>query len=151
MKYIRLYEEYRGTKCFIWIHGLPGSGKSHLARALALNEDGTVQILDDTASLEEVRAGIQDHGTVIFSSPYFEEYLGLRGMTNRLLTLLNNLEVRIEEWWFENDPQACIKNLLKRGEDHAIGSRNILAEIMDFSKRYVIPEGARTVPVWRDK
>lgn len=153
MKYIMLYEEAtRGLdKKFIWIHGLPGSGKSHLANLLASREEGKIKVLDDVASINEVEQNILEHDVVIFSSPYFEEYVGLRGLPQKLMELLKGLGIKLKELWFENDPEACIKNLLRRGDNHMITADILIPEIMDFSTRYKIPKGSATIPVWNDE
>jgi len=61
---------------------------------------------------------------------------------------LDDLGIKLKELWFENDPEACIKNLLRRGDNHMIKADILIPEIMDFSTRYKIPNGSIIIPVW---
>jgi hypothetical protein len=68
-------------------------------------------------------------------------------------TLQEDLErlgrtIAIELWCFENDPDACRRNVLRRGRPGLTGTE--LGYIDDFSKVYVIPEAARVLPVYRE-
>ena len=70
-----------------------------------------------------------------------------------IATLQEELErlgrtISTELWCFENDPDACRKNVLRRGRP---GLAEIeLGYIETFSKMYVIPETAKVLPVYRE-
>ena len=49
---IKRFESF-GAKKFVWIHGLPGSGKTYLANQINQNNDYTV--LDDILNMSRVR------------------------------------------------------------------------------------------------
>jgi hypothetical protein len=132
----------------IWIHGLPGSGKSHLIRELVEASDLQWRVFDDTSSVENLLSALQAGENVILASPYFEDYIPI-GLGKRIRSHLADLDpVTLREVWFSNDPEQCIENVLSR-KGHTIDAGSIVPEIFSFSKRYTIPDGVDTVPVWR--
>jgi len=150
MKYIVSYSlfENEAAAQMIWIHGLPGSGKSHLIRELVEASDLQWRVFDDTSSVENLLSALQAGDNVILGSPYFEDYIPI-GLGKRLRSQLADLgQVTLREVWFSNDPEQCIENLLSR-KGHAIDAGSIVPEIYSFSKLYRIPDGVDTLPVWR--
>jgi predicted kinase len=150
MKHIVSYSlfENRSKVSMVWIHGLPGSGKSHLIREIISDSDLEWRVFDDSASVEEIVSALQSGEHVILASPYFEDYT-LIGLGEKLRQGLAELEgVDLREIWFSNDPEQCIENVLSR-KGHSIDARSIVHELPHFSKRYRIPDGVENVPVWR--
>jgi hypothetical protein len=135
-------------KQFIWIHGLPGSGKSFLANKIK-SENTDFALLDDIANISQIKNIMEDGENIILTSPYFESYL-FRG--NNFLKLNQILEgnndYELTEYWFENNPKACIDNLKNRQEHH-IKSDSIIGEIYTFSKNYNIPKNVEVIPVYQ--
>jgi len=150
MKHIKSYNESDSRPTFIWIHGLPGSGKSSLADSIMLqNPDGNFIHLDDIASLDKVASVLRLSENVILTSPYFENYFGLK-LHDKLVELLTGYpNYAVKELWFSNDPKACISNVTSR-VDHLIRNDTVIYEILNFSKKYTIPEGVETIPVWSE-
>lgn len=142
---IKRFENYTINK-LIWIHGLPGSGKTHLSNNLNKNNDFV--ILDDITNMSDITKEVNKRSNIILSSPYFEEY-SHTGYYERLRSILKDSDYQVEEIWFENNPEKCIKNLKNR-TDHKIDSITIIPEIGWFSKRYKIPSSAKVIPVWSE-
>ena len=133
------------TKKFVWIHGLPGSGKTYLANQMNKNNDYT--ILDDIIDMSKVQAEMDKGNNIILSSPYFEKYIGMMSLESRLRKALEGSDYELEEIWFENNPQNCIKNINNR-VDHNIKANILAPEVIELSYRYRIPEGSKVIPVW---
>jgi hypothetical protein len=135
-------------KQFIWIHGLPGSGKSFLANKIK-SENTDFALLDDIANISQIEKLMEDGENIILTSPYFESYL-FRGNNflklNQILESNNDYE--LTEYWFENNPKDCIDNLKNRQEHH-IKSDSIIPEIFTFSKNYNIPKNVEVIPVYQ--
>ena len=140
---IKRFESF-STKKFVWIHGLPGSGKTYLANQMNKNNDYT--ILDDIIDMSKVQAEMDKGNNIILSSPYFEKYIGM-SLESRLRKALEGSDYQLEEIWFENNPQNCIKNINNR-VDHNIKANILAPEVMELAYRYRIPEGSKVIPVW---
>ena len=140
---IKRFESF-GSKKLIWIHGLPGSGKTYLANQI--NENGDFSILDDIIDISLIVAEMNKGSNIILSSPYFENYTGLP-FESKLRKILNDSDYEVEEIWFENNPDTCIENIKSR-EDHKIKPNTLYPEIRIFSSKYKIPEGSKVIPVW---
>lgn len=140
-----------GKKHLIWIHGLPGSGKSFLAKEKQNKfPKKEYQILDDIFNIDQVKSLLENGENIILTSPYFENYSFTKNfdILNNLLKLYSNYFVF--HFWFENDKESCIKNLENRVE-HKIDSKSIIGEMDYFSKKYKIPAGVRTIPVYKSR
>ncbi len=140
---IKRFESF-STKKFVWIHGLPGSGKTYLANQMNKNNDYT--ILDDINDMSKVEAEMDKGNNIILSSPYFEKYIGM-SLESRLRKALEGSDYELEEIWFENNPENCIKNINNR-VDHNIKANILAPEVIELSHRYRIPEGSKVIPVW---
>ena len=147
MRYLKTFEGLNKPK-LIWIHGLPGSGKTHLMKDL---NDGSFVVLDDTSSISDIKSELEQNNNIILASPYFDNYLNslFLGET-KLRTILKDYNYDVEEVWFENDLQMCIQNLKNRTE-HTINTKQIIPDMKHFSKDYKIPNGVKTIPVWSNK
>lgn len=62
---IKRFESF-GVKKLIWIHGLPGSGKTYLANQI--NKDGDYSILDDIMDISLIEAEMNKGRDIILSS-----------------------------------------------------------------------------------
>jgi hypothetical protein len=150
MKYIKLFEKFSENKnYFIWIHGLPGSGKSTLSEKIKKeNPDKNFYILDDIGSISHLDKLIRKKKNIILSSPYFENYYTYSGYYDKLKSILEeNKNYELEEIWFENDLERCIDNLKNRKE-HKIDSNLIIPEMFYYSKNYIIPDGIDVLEVF---
>lgn len=140
------------SKKFIWIHGLPGSGKSFLSTKIqSENSEKSYQLLDDIYDIKIVKNEIDKDSNIILTSPYFENYIKWTKMFEKLNQELDNQkDYFVKHIWFKNDLEACIENLEQRKE-HKIASLSILMEIRQYSKDYIIPARATTIPVYSNK
>jgi hypothetical protein len=57
-------------------------------------------------------------------------------------------DVAIEWWCFENDSQQCVRNVKQRARSARRDVNADLAKIVEYSPLYVIPAGAKVLPVW---
>jgi adenylate kinase family enzyme len=150
MKYIKLFEKFIENKnYFVWIHGLPGSGKSTLSEKIKKeNPDKNFIILDDISSISPLYELIRKEKNIIFSSPYFENYYTNSYYYNKLKSILEeNKNYELVEFWFENDLERCVKNLKNRKE-HKIDSKYIIPEMSYYSRDYIIPDGVDVLKVF---
>jgi GTPase SAR1 family protein len=130
--------------------GLPGSGKSFLLHQLKSDAEArgqTVAWLDDPrtpgqleAFLSEVTRAQPD--LVVIADPSLCDDVVRYKADGLLSTRFGSAEIH---WtYFANDASQCLLNTANR-ED----GRNVRVDILTWTKRYNIPEGAEVLPVWR--
>ncbi len=119
----------------ICIVGLPGSGKTYYA-----NTFKNVLLLDDIFDLSYLpEEMIQD---IIITDPFFcHEHI--RNLAQNVLESKYN--VTPEWYFFENDPESCIANVIKRND-----GRKVFDFIKMLSQKYVIPCEYTPIPVWKE-
>lgn len=155
MKHIQLYERFDAIhnglpKNFIWIHGLPGSGKTTLANKIINdNPDKRFVLLDDVGSTTEIIQQIDKGSNIILSSPYFDNYMNT-GLDRKIKNYLSKTDYSVEELWFENNPDQCIENIKAR-TGHRINVASLLPEVIIFSNNYNIPSDVKQIPVFQLK
>lgn len=142
--YPKVEESISNKSKFVWIHGLPGSGKTTLANEI--NKDGNYVILDDIMDISKVKKELEEGNDIILVSPYFDNYMSF-SLDVKLKEVLNDFDYDVEEIWFENDPEKCIDNLRSRSE-HNIKSSLIIPEVNIFSLKYKIPSDVEQIEVW---
>ena len=123
------------------ITGLPGSGKTHLAKEIVehtgavLFDDITV---DDIPALKEVVAAERD---AVVTDPH----LCNPGTLRTARGLLVDMGAEVEVICFTNEPEACYANVQRRDD-----GRKVNGMIRDMSTIYEVPEFAvKVLPVWR--
>lgn len=122
------------------IIGLPGSGKTTLAKTLLANTDIKDSILiDDPKHFSEIANAVRAKYLIVVD-PHL--CLPLNNLTADLM--LKQLDYSVERIFFENNPKQCLINAEKRG------TKNVKADIDYFSKRYFIPSSANVIPVYVD-
>ena len=142
--YPKVEESISNKSKFVWIHGLPGSGKTTLANDI--NKGGNYVILDDIMDVSKVKKELEEGNDIILVSPYFDNYMGF-SLDVKLKEVLNDFDYDVEEIWFKNDPEKCIDNLRSRSE-HNIKSSLIIPEVNIFSLKYKIPSDVEQIEVW---
>lgn len=124
----------------ICIVGLPGSGKTTIAKSMAYRED---VLLDDIKSLYDLSSALlfcsQSKGKVIITDPNFC-ILENRKSAEKIL---KNHEVK---WlFFENDPVKCLNNVKYRND-----GRPVEESIKFYTKRYDIPTDVKPSKIWQN-
>lgn len=120
--------------------GLPGSGKTHhiwhnLTDADVMVDDPQVFVANwGCQNLKNVRMlWIADP---MFCIPQ------VRAQAEQ--KLMHHLGVAPMWIFFENDPEACMQNVLRR-----LDGRKVRGLIHALTSRYQIPEGTQVLPMWR--
>ena len=125
---------------FVFICGLPGSGKTHLGRQMG------ELFLDDicqTCGKDRLKDDFPTK-TVIVADPSLCRSLN-RIVAEEIVKVCHpNCEV---EWiFFENNPEQCWQNVRNR-EDSRIISRH---SIFDLSRHYQVPPDVKVLSVWKN-
>jgi hypothetical protein len=151
-KWVKTFENFTEIKEIIWIHGLPGSGKTYKAKEIKNeNPEKNYKLLDDIGSIKLIEEQMGKSNNIILSSPFFEEFFPLgREFKKKLDILLEKYNYELIEYWFENDVEACFKNILSR-KDHDINNDDVIGELPYLHKNYKIPQGANIIPVFKNK
>ena len=124
----------------IVIVGLPGSGKTYLGKKLT--EDTGFEFLDDVTKTQmgRLKALLDEGKSCIVSDPNLV-IEPIRKSAAEYLAKFPNLEI---EWiFFENNPKQCMNNVTRRND-----GRKVFGFIEAFSKKYVVPDGAKVVKVY---
>lgn len=124
----------------IFIAGLPGSGKTHLAKELAKNG---YELFDDVGAetaKEDVINCMRDGKDCIVVDPHFCS-LGARQAAQKIA---EKFSAEVEWIFFENNPELCLKNAKRRND-----GRKVEDFIKSLSKVYSIPENEKSIPVYK--
>lgn len=133
----------------IFIVGLPGSGKSHLAQKINSDNDGRYRIIDDPRSFDQILPHV--HEDLIITDP------ALCFPQNRELAVQKiseaNPRVKFDWIYFENDPETCLRNselrnreLVRKGKS----PRKVDSFIRNLHQFYTIPESSTVLSVWKN-
>lgn len=151
----------------IFIIGLPGSGKTtylekhkdEFSGALVCDDYYTSATVRPRKSLkfegsayyEDVREALESGKNVVMADILFCDPEYLEEAQEGLTRLLSELDMKadIEYRFFENDPSACIENILRRSRPERVEKE--LAYIKETESRYRIPDGAIILPVYRPR
>ncbi len=127
-------------KQLILIVGLPGSGKTKLARDMSFYG---VTLFDDISvntDYEKIDR-VKDEDYIVVTDP------------TAILYPKEKVFSKLREWFgerdlavfaFENDPDSCWKNI--QGRDDRIISQSFIEQL---SKNYIPEDWGRVIPVWR--
>lgn len=130
--------------------GLPGSGKTSLLRYLKVEAEGrgqSVALLDDPRERNELEAFLdcvtrEQPDVVFIADPALCDEATRYTAAALFAKRLDSAEV---QWkFFANDTSQCLANAANRDD-----GRNVRVDILMWTKRYTIPEGAEVLPVWR--
>ena len=145
------------------ITGLPGSGKStylweheaELHHALVCDDyhehaPKHTHEFQNSVYYDEVIDALNRGRDVVLTDIVWCNPIPRRTLIATLQEELERLgrTISTELWCFENDPDACRKNVLRRGR---LGLTEIeLGYIETVSEMYVIPETTKVLPVYRE-
>lgn len=127
----------------IIIVGLPGSGKTHLAKRLSQEIPSIV--VDDLINPQKIWDAIdvaeqKGINQIILSDPYF----CLPNIQKDLTEIFKNYNL---EWiYFENNLAKCQKNVKYR--ESLDDNRNVDITLKYLSKQYLIPISAKIIEIW---
>ena len=146
MKHIKLFEEYSGKNKTIVILGLPGSGKSYLAKKIQRdNPEMNYYIYDDFES----RKALANTGK---ENQIISDGMLMMMGADSTFEKVRDSGAELEIIYFENDPDKAYSNTEKRknsGESLDHQKRISYNEIMNLSNSYSrkIPSGTKTIPI----
>lgn len=146
----KIYESQQTPFQTIILMGLPGSGKSTKAQEIQLqNPDREFVIYDDSESLGALEnLGSENQiisDTILTLDPP-------EGGLDEFKELANQIGVDLKVLYFENDPQRAKINIRSRwesGKAQSHQSLKLLNDVDFISKRYKIPPGTKTIPVYK--
>jgi hypothetical protein len=121
----------------IAVIGLPGSGKSHYLDKFKNNPD--YLIIDDPKNISEIPLDISKN--ILIADCHLCRTTVRDSFKNIITKLLPNHSIEIV--FFENNPTQCLKNVEYRND-----GRKVEATIIQYSKKYEIPEGSKVIPVF---
>jgi hypothetical protein len=126
-----------------FIVGLPGSGKTYLAKsylATNLQFSKNWKLYDDPVDLAKMIQDVKNGWSLIVTDPH------LCWERNRSIAqiLMENAGAEVEWTFFENNPAACKRNVVKRNDNRRVDSFIDL-----LSKNYVVPTGVINCEVYK--
>jgi len=124
-----------------FIVGLPGSGKTHYAKEHPLG-----LLFDDPAvssdTFDAFKTAVKSGQDVTITDVYMVESIA------RVLALITvmvwNQDADIEWLYFENNPEACIANVLRRNDDRIVSTEFVT----EASKHYDVPDYVKLLPIY---
>lgn len=148
----------------VFIIGLPGSGKTTYLEARRQGEFKDCLFCDDyyksapgrtvefigSAYYQDLRKALANGESAVLADIVFCETDFREEALAGIQALLKELGIKadIELRFFENDPQACEANILRRGRSKRVEDE--LEFIRTHKDTYHIPEGAIILPVFKE-
>lgn len=134
----------------IAVAGLPGSGKSTYVERIA-KQNGVRSISDITQNCwlnwPHLTSSLRTGFDCIIDSATFTAPQGRKDLEDRLKK--DGVEVDIEWRFFENNPTACLTNILRDGILKPEREFHVrLQRLFEREPYYVIPDGATVIPVY---
>ena len=142
----------------IIVIGLPGSGKTHYIKnkfssnkSILICEDyykNSGGIFADSEYYYDVINALKENREIIISDIIFCQKGRLAKFINILEGLSKSLGVKIDLdfIYFENNPECCKKNVIKRNREERTDIE--MSFIEKVSPKYKIPKGEKMVPVF---
>lgn len=130
------------TKYFTLIAGLPGSGKTYLAKSLQEKYGGF--LVDDPKNMDRINEIPEDADLIYITDPYFCLSNVRRTTEKRLYEMFPGCAIA---WIFlENNPAQCRENVKVRND-----GREVEGSIRRFSKEFSSPANSPLLPCYRDE
>lgn len=146
----------------IFITGLPGSGKTTYLETHK-DEFGDALICDDyyksgpgrfvrfngSVYYNDVRNALKEGRNVVIADIVFCEDELRKEAQEGIVLLATELgiDLDIDYRFFENNPEACIQNILHRDRPERVASE--LKFIEEHTESYVVPENVTVLPVYQ--
>jgi len=119
------------------IIGLPGSGKSFLAKDLQAKSIDITVLIDDPVELD--LSELDNVDDLIITDPH----LCNKEIRYNAIIFLELLGYKVECIYFENDVEKCVKNIAYRNDGRIISAEGMKSFF------YEIPEGVKTLKIWQ--
>lgn len=122
----------------IIIVGLPGSGKTHLAKEIR-GYIHTIHLFDDPmkGDQKDIVEVMKSGKDIIISDPWMCD-VRYRSLAE---TAFKGWDYEITWVFFENDKEKCLRNLAHRDDDRVIQRFEVF--------NYTIPEGVNVREIWQ--
>lgn len=125
----------------LFIVGLPGSGKTTLAKNINENKGGSYRIIDDPKDFDlDVLPFLNEN--LIITDPHLCNG-NIREMA--VSKILAQTEANIEWIFFENNPKVCLENIIARD------GGKVKPSIINFTRIYKVPDGVEALSVFNSK
>ena len=128
--------------------GLPGSGKSRMAKQINIDNGNKYKVIDDPKSLEnDIKPFINKDLIITDPALCFESN---REKAEEFFKEFAP-DAKIDWIYFENNPEQCLINADIRNRTLRISmkpTRNVDSFIKNLHQFYTIPEGTNVVSVW---
>lgn len=127
----------------IFIVGLPGSGKTELAKRINQDNDGQYTIIDDPKNFDTDIKPYLDRSLIITDPTLCFE----KNRNNAIKFIKNvNPNIKLDWMFFENDPTSCLSNINRRGDKN---EKKVESFIKNLSQYYTIPNDANIISVYK--
>ena len=149
MKHIRLFEEYSEKKKTIVILGLPGSGKTYLAKKIQRENPEISYSIYDDFQLNQALKNIGKENQIIADGAIIERPV----LINQIKRIADDSGTELDIIYFENDPDKAYANVERRkdsGEAKPYQRFITPEDVRNYSYLYkgALPKNAKTVPIW---
>ncbi len=126
----------------LFIVGLPGSGKTHLANRINRDNNNRYTIVDDPTNFNtQIVPLLNDGRDIIITDPHLCVDKNRESAKNKVHSI--NDKYKIEWIFFENDPIKCLRNI-----EHRSDGRKVKNYINQLSKSYIIPDNSTIIEIW---
>jgi len=133
----------------LFIVGLPGSGKSMLAKKINKDNDNKYHIIDDPKDFNKDIKSYLDKDLII-TDPSLCFPQNRESAVKYFKDLVPDAKM---DWiFFENDPESCLLNSQMRNRALTTTlkpKKNVESFIKNLNKFYTIPDGSNVVSVYR--
>jgi len=129
MNYIRIFEEFKNYETIVVI-GLPGSGKSHLAKEIKDKYPEKDFYIVEDAEYNKC-AGMFKKNNMILADGYIIDI----SYFNAIMRDFTKENVEFSCYYFENNPEKCRINIESR-KNHKIRAEVLIWELNSHSKIY---------------
>ena len=132
----------------LFIVGLPGSGKSHLAQQINCDNDDKYKIIDDPRSFDQILPYVNQDLIITDPALCFPQN---RELAVQKISELNP-DVKFDWIYFENDPETCLRNSQIRNQElinQGKSPRKVDSFIKNLHQFYTIPDGSNVISVWK--
>lgn len=149
MKHIRLFEDYNNKYKTIVILGLPGSGKSYLAKKILKDNPEMDYVIYDDYEWIYGKEKIGTENQIVSDGMLM---ISPKNNENIIREMAKDKGANVEFIYFENDPEKSLHNAKRRWESGEGKSHQepkyMENSIREITNRYLIPKDVTPLPIW---